>query len=157
MVFKLQLWINTARSLKQMLNLIVLVTSHHIQVNLDMTDHCMTDFCIWRTICLVPVWSISSIRHMYTTDFAYDGPIFLVPLSLSYPSSPVFECLIRKTNEKSSIKIMLVIQKECTRLRVRHFSLFHRLLLPYLRDHHSALCRSRLTKVYWACPDGRVV
>ena len=27
---------------------------------------------------------------MYTTDFAYDGPIFLVPLSLSYPSSPVF-------------------------------------------------------------------
>ena len=26
---------------------------------------------------------------MYTMDFAYDGPIFLVPLSLSYPSSPV--------------------------------------------------------------------
>ena len=26
---------------------------------------------------------------MYTTDFAYDGPIFLVPLSLSYLSSPV--------------------------------------------------------------------
>ena len=24
------------------------------------------------------------------TDFAYDGPIFLVPLSPSYPSSPVF-------------------------------------------------------------------
>ena len=24
-----------------------------------------------------------------TTDFAYDGPIFLVPLSPSYPSSPV--------------------------------------------------------------------
>ena len=33
--------------------------------------------------------NLSSIRHMYTTDFAYDGPIFLVPLSLSYPSSPV--------------------------------------------------------------------
>ena len=32
---------------------------------------------------------ISCIRHMYTTDFAYDGPIFLVPLSPSYPSSPV--------------------------------------------------------------------
>ena len=30
---------------------------------------------------------------MYTTDFAYDGPIFLVPLSLSYPSSPVFVSL----------------------------------------------------------------
>ena len=60
-----------------------------IQVNLDMTDHCTTDFCIWRTICLVPVRWISSIRHMYTTDFAYDGPIFLVPLSPSYPSSPV--------------------------------------------------------------------
>ena len=29
---------------------------------------------------------------MYTTDFAYDGPIFLVPLSLSYPSSPVPSC-----------------------------------------------------------------
>ena len=26
---------------------------------------------------------------MYKTDFAYDGPIFLVPLSPSYPSSPV--------------------------------------------------------------------
>ena len=54
-----------------------------------MTDHCTTDFCIWRTICLAPVRCISSIRHMYTTDFAYDRPIFLVPLSLSYPSSPV--------------------------------------------------------------------
>ena len=30
-----------------------------------------------------------SPMHMYTTDFAYDGPIFLVPLSPSYPSSPV--------------------------------------------------------------------
>ena len=27
---------------------------------------------------------------MYTMDFAYDGPIFLVPLSPSYPSSPVY-------------------------------------------------------------------
>ena len=60
-----------------------------IQVNLDMTDHCKTDFRLWRTICLVPVPCISSICHMYMTDFAYDGPIFLVPLSLSYPSSPV--------------------------------------------------------------------
>ena len=62
-----------------------------LQVNLDMTDHCTTDFCIWRTISLVPVRCISSIRHMYTTDFAYDGPIFLVPLSPSYPSSPVLK------------------------------------------------------------------
>ena len=60
-----------------------------VQVNLDMTDHCTTDFCIWQTICLVPVRCISNIRHMYTTDFAYDGPIFLVPLSPSYPSSSV--------------------------------------------------------------------
>ena len=60
-----------------------------VQVNLDMTDHCMPNFCIWRTVCLAPVRCISSIRHMYTTDFAYDGPIFLVPLSPSYPSSPV--------------------------------------------------------------------
>ena len=51
----------------------------HVQVNLDMTDHCTTDFCIWQTICLVPIRRISSIRLMYTTDFAYDGPIFLVP------------------------------------------------------------------------------
>ena len=65
-----------------------------LQVNLDMTDHYMMDFCIWRTICLVPVRCISSILHMYTTDFAYDGPIFLVPLSLSYPSSPVQEFVL---------------------------------------------------------------
>ena len=58
-------------------------------VNLEMTDHCTTDFCIWPTICLVPLGCISSICHMYTMDFAYDGPIFLVPLSLSYLSSPV--------------------------------------------------------------------
>ena len=42
-----------------------------------------------RYACMVPVRCISSIRHMYTTDFAYDGPIFLVPLSPSYQSSPV--------------------------------------------------------------------
>ena len=66
-----------------------MIVKSYIQVNLDMTDHCMTDFCIWRTICLVPVRYISSISHVYTADFAYDGPIFLVPLSLSYPSSPV--------------------------------------------------------------------
>ena len=36
----------------------------------------------------------ASIRHMYMTDFAYDGPIFLVPLSPSYPSSPVLPCAI---------------------------------------------------------------
>ena len=41
---------------------------------------------------LGPVRCISSIRHMYTTDFAYDGPIFLVPLSPSYTSSPVQSC-----------------------------------------------------------------
>ena len=38
---------------------------------------------------MVPDRCISSIRHMYTTDFVYDGPTFLVPLSPSYPSSPV--------------------------------------------------------------------
>ena len=34
-------------------------------------------------------WSQSDayqVFGMYTMDFAYDGPIFLVPLSLSYPS-----------------------------------------------------------------------
>ena len=44
---------------------------------------------------MVPVRCISNIRHMYTTDFAYDGPIFLVPLSPSYPSSPVITTTIR--------------------------------------------------------------
>ena len=44
---------------------------------------------VWWIICLVSVRCISSLRHMYTTDFAYDGPNFLVPLSPSYPSSPV--------------------------------------------------------------------
>ena len=57
-----------------------------------MTDHCTTDFCIWQTICLDQVRCISSISHMYTTDIAYDRPIFLVPLSPSYPSSPVITC-----------------------------------------------------------------
>ena len=28
--------------------------------------------------------------YVYTTDFAYDGPIFLVPLCPSYPSSSVY-------------------------------------------------------------------
>ena len=59
-------------------------------MNLYMTDHCTTGFCLWQTICLVPVPCISSMCHMYMTDFAYDGPVFLVPLSPSYPSSPVY-------------------------------------------------------------------
>ena len=60
------------------------------------------ELCIWRTICWVPVLCISSIRHMYTTDFAYDGPIFLVPLSLSYPSSPVLLSLSLLTHNAVS-------------------------------------------------------
>ena len=32
---------------------------------------------------------ISSMCHIFMTDFAYDRPIFLVPLSLLYPSLPV--------------------------------------------------------------------
>ena len=39
---------------------------------------------------------------MYTTDFAYDGPIFLVPLSPSYPSSPVLSCLVAFLKQKIS-------------------------------------------------------
>ena len=31
---------------------------------------------------------VSLYCHMYMTDFAYDGPIFLVPSSPSYPGSP---------------------------------------------------------------------
>ena len=87
----------------------------HIQVNLDMTDHCTTDFCIWRTICLVPVLCISSICHMYTTDFAYDGPIFLVPLSPSYPSLPVYstydwtECQPPMGRVQAELKLSLTL------------------------------------------------
>ena len=33
----------------------------------------------------------SSYVYNGITDFAYDGPNFLVPLSLSYPSSPVLQ------------------------------------------------------------------
>ena len=40
---------------------------------------------------LVPVPCISSMFHMCMTDLAYDGPIFLVPLSLSYASSPAIK------------------------------------------------------------------
>ena len=38
---------------------------------------------------LGPSPSISSMCQMYKTDFAYDGPIFLVPSSLSSAGSPV--------------------------------------------------------------------
>ena len=34
-----------------------------------------------------------SMCHIYMTDFAYDGPIFLVPLSLSYAGLPVCMCV----------------------------------------------------------------
>ena len=100
-----------------------LETRLQVQVNLDMTDHCTTDFCIWRTICLVPVWCISSIRHMYTTDFAYDGPIFLVPSSLSYTSSPV---LITYIGIRNNTFIQIWYKLWCT----YNCSLFqHRLVL----------------------------
>ena len=35
------------------------------------------------------------------TDFAYDGPIFLVPLSPSYPSSPVVVANMMISPERS--------------------------------------------------------
>ena len=47
------------------------------------------DSIFLETICLVPVPCISSVCHMYLTDFAYDGAIFLVSLSPSYTSLPV--------------------------------------------------------------------
>ena len=58
----------------------------HIQVNLDMTDHCTTDDMLGPS----PM-HIKYVSYVYNmTDFPYDGPIFLVSLSQSYPSSPVF-------------------------------------------------------------------
>ena len=54
-----------------------------VQVNLNMTDHCTTDFCIWQTICLVQVWwnsanqvfviCIRRIKCIWRTNFP--GPI----------------------------------------------------------------------------------
>ena len=49
-------------------------------------------------------YDISSMCHMYMTDFAYDGPIFLVPLSLSYPSSPVLTKLATSIRVKISCR-----------------------------------------------------
>ena len=45
---------------------------------------------------------------MYTTDFAYDGPIFLVSLSPSYPSSPVV------------IRYFSIVHKKSYKDRTRH-------------------------------------
>ena len=36
---------------------------------------------------------IKYVSYVYLTEFAYDGPIFLVPLSLPYASSPVLPIL----------------------------------------------------------------
>ena len=41
------------------------------------------------------------------TDFAYDGPIFLVPLSPSYPSSPVYILLDRIKSNQNHMAIQL--------------------------------------------------
>ena len=43
--------------------------------------------------------------HMYMTDFAYDGPISLVPLSLSYPSSPVFKSINNRSIDPHLVNI----------------------------------------------------
>ena len=64
----------------------------------------MTDYIDY----MVPVRCLSSICHMYMTDFAYDGPIFLVPLSLSYPSSPVIHFPTNVT-----IGIVIYFQQKC--------------------------------------------
>ena len=50
--------------------------------------------------------------QMYMTDFAYDGPIFLVPLSLSYPSSPV-------PNVSRKAPCSLILKKEAE-LKLNH-------------------------------------
>ena len=82
-------------------------SASQLQVNLDMTDHCT----------MYPVRCISSIHHMHTTDFAYYGPIFLVPLSPSYPSSPVFYSLLSLYFLYIYIYVdscsRLIIYKEC--------------------------------------------
>ena len=46
---------------------------------------------------------------MYTTDFAYDGPIILVPLSLSYPSSPVVIMYRSNISQKLGQNIYLIV------------------------------------------------
>ena len=47
---------------------------------------------------------------MHMTDFAYDGPIFLVPLSLSYPSSPVIILRLDAVN-KHSRRVLCACEK----------------------------------------------
>ena len=91
-----------------------------LQVNLDMTDHCMTDFCIWRTMCLVPVRCISYVFVICIWQILHinDGPIFLVPLSLSYPSSPVLEKKIFFEGAHS-VQIWFVIESE-TKMKIMH-------------------------------------
>ena len=83
--------------------------------------------------CLVPVRCISSICHVYTTDFAYDGPIFLVSLSPSYPSSPVFHRklffplgLTIPLQKTFSICTETGLVKSCQTLRALHIKMDYR-------------------------------
>ena len=46
---------------------------------------------------------------MYMTDFAYDRPIFLVPLSRTYPSSPVLVGDVVVTVVIVIIRIVVVV------------------------------------------------
>ena len=83
-----------------------------LELDLDMTDHCITDFCIWRTICLVQVRCISSIRHMYTTDFAYDGQfswshwVCHIQVHLYSLSTLPPKVLVTRANDCSSCKYL---------------------------------------------------
>ena len=51
--------------------------------------------------------------HMYMSDFAYDGPLFLVPLSLSYPSAPVYVLVLEVSAKEYLVKSGWVIRSLC--------------------------------------------
>ena len=59
---------------------------------------------------------------MYTTDFAYDRPIFVIPLSLSYPSSPVFDYLLSMfiVHRKLELQTMLILILESRQQSLSH-------------------------------------
>ena len=63
--------------------------AHHLKVALSKVENGHQLYYRWTWI------SSTCIRHMYMTDFAYGGPIFMVPLSPSYPSSPVLSYHLR--------------------------------------------------------------
>ena len=53
-----------------------------------------------------------SPMHIKYSYFAYDGTIFLVPLSLSYPSSPVYDRLLNLSCKSvNKVHVILLVEE----------------------------------------------